>query len=185
MKNRVAMSLLELLVIMSAATVVLTLTGVLMQRAMREQMLSRGRADAANASLRLADQFRRDVRNAREAFLDQSHRQGGDFLKLLDLEGQTVTYARKNGSVLRLETGGSFPERREEYTFSPGIELKIKRLESPPRLSLAIQLLPTSSPGSREQSVGANPVPVSMHVEPVIGHNARFPMVAVSTEVKP
>jgi hypothetical protein len=185
MKNRTAMSLVELLVIMSAATVVLTLTGVLMQRAMHEQMLSRARVDAQNTSLRFADQLRRDVRDAREILLDQSQTQSGDFLKVMIAEGRTVSYSRKSGSVLRRETGGTLPQRHEEYMFSPGSELKINRLESPPRLSLTIQLRPNPSPVSREQSIGANPIPISLRVEPVIGHNARFPAVAVSTEVKP
>lgn len=185
MKNRTAMSLLELLVIMSAATVVLTLTGVLMQRAMHEQMLSRARVDAENTALRLADQFRRDVHDARETLLDQSHTQAGDFLKLMGAEGRAVTYARKNGSVHRRETGGTLPERHEEYSFSPGVELKINRLESPPRLSLTIQFRPNPASVSREQPVGANRTPLSLHVEPVIGHNARLPAVAASTEVKP
>lgn len=184
MKKRPAISLLELLVIMSAATVVLTLTGVLLQRAMREQMLSRARVNAENASLRLADQFRQDVRNAHEIHPDKSQAPGGDFLKIVGEDERVITYSRKNGSVFRAESGGTLPSRHEQYAFPPGIELTINQLESPPRVSLTIQLLPNRQPVKLEESIRGISVPVSVHIEPVIGRGSHFPA-AANAEVQP
>jgi hypothetical protein len=175
MKLRRATSLLELVLIMSACTVVLTLTGVLLQRAMRLQMHSRSHVNAERTSLRLANQFRRDVHNARDTVEITADDAKTVSLQLKLADGRTATYSRSGGAVLRLENGGGKPDWREEFVFPALHELTIAEQTAPRRLALNLAVK-----GLDEPSVtGAPPantliVPVSIRVEAVVGRDLRF-----------
>lgn len=58
---RRGVSLIELLVVMSAATVILTLSTGLIHRIMHAQSKARGLAEIERTTLRLGNRFRRDV----------------------------------------------------------------------------------------------------------------------------
>ncbi len=175
MKTRRAASMIELLLIMSACTVVLTLTGVLLHRGMSIQMQSRARVDAERTSLRLANQFRRDVHEARAA-ITLNGDQGKDvFLQLEFADGRTAEYSREEGTVLRLESGGDEQTWREEFVFPAVGDLTIEEESEPRRLILTITAKPTEQqPADGKPRVSLYHAPVSLQAEAVVGRNWRF-----------
>ena len=94
MKTRRAISLLELLVIMSASTVVLTLTGVLLHRAMRIQMQSRAHVDAERTCTAPRQSVPPRCSPARAASQRQCQRRKDIFLRLEFADGRTAEYSR-------------------------------------------------------------------------------------------
>lgn len=185
-ERRRAISILELMLVMSASTVVLSLSGVLLHRAMLVQIQSRSRTHVENTSLRLAHQFRTDVHAAREAKPDNAHGAAGVFLHLAAGDDRTIEYSRENGNVLRLETGGNQPSRREVFEFPPAAQLVIEQLNAPNRLALTIQLRAPEQPSaSNDIRLDMNPVPVSLHVEAAIGRDLQLHQPPAITEASP
>jgi hypothetical protein len=175
MRTRRAVSVLELVVIMSASTVVLTLTGVLLHRAMRIQMQSRAQMDAERTSLRLANQFRRDAHAARAAVALQGDENGGAFLRLEFANGRTVEYSRLAGTVRRLESGGSKPAWREEFLFPAINELRIDQASAPRRLTMTVVAKPVEQPSKEGKPLAATwAIPLSIHAEAILGRDLRF-----------
>jgi hypothetical protein len=175
MNTRRAASLVELLVIMSACTVVLTLCGVLLERAMHIQMRSRARADVERSALRLSDQFRRDVHQARAAATGNADPGTGPFLQLQFVDDQTVEYSHLAGTVLRVLAKNGQPIWREEFVFAPDSELVIREQGSPPRLALTITAQPKDVPSPDiQQPVASAAIPVSFQVEAGLGRDWRF-----------
>jgi hypothetical protein len=183
MNSRRAASIVELLVIMSACTVVLTLCGVLLQRAMHIQMRSRARADVERSALRLSDQFRRDVHQARAAQTGNADPGNGPFLQLQFVGEQTVEYSHLAGTVRRVLAKNGQPLSREEFVFTPDSEVVIREDGSPPRLLLTITAEPKEMP-SRDikQPVAAAAIPVSFQVEAALGRDWRFAAAATRQE---
>jgi len=176
MKHRRAISLLELLLVMSAAIVVLSLTGVLLHRAMLVQLRSRERAHVENTTLRFSEQFRRDVHDSREAMPDNTHNKAGIFFRATTGSSRTIEYTRQGGTILRVESGGDRPVRRESFEFPSTAELHIEQaVAAPPRIVLTIQRLAAEySLASRASPLDTTIVPVSLHLEPLIGRNSRL-----------
>jgi type II secretory pathway pseudopilin PulG len=175
MKTRRAISLIELLVVMSASTVVLTLTGVLLQRAMRTQMHSRALVDAERASLRLAEQFRRDVHSARAVRVSDPLEHETPFLRLDLAGGRWAEYSRVGGRLLRLESGGDKPTWREEFVFPAASELSVERKSIPSRLILQITAKQPEPPAAASGPlVSTQSVPVHIRAEAVVGRDFRF-----------
>jgi hypothetical protein len=174
MKNRRGASMIELLLIMSACTVVLTLTGVLLHRAMRIQMQSRAHVNAERSALRLSEQFRSDVHQARAVASDF----GKDDKLLLHLvltDGRVAEYSRANGALLRRESGGDRPTRREEFSFPGAHAVTIEHKSAPQRLALAIILKPTVQPLADDKALAStNFVSLSLCIEAAVGRNLRF-----------
>jgi hypothetical protein len=168
--------MIELLVIMSACTVLLTLTGVLLHRAMRIQMQSRAHVDAERTSLRLANQFRRDVHRARSAATGNSDPDENPFVLRLEFaDGRTAEYSRDGGTVLRLESGGGKPAWREEFVFSAVDEIKIEDEDAPRRLILTMTAKPPAPPATVDKRlVRTRTVPMSIQAEAVVGRDSRF-----------
>jgi hypothetical protein len=174
MNPRRGASLIELLLIMSACTVVLTLTGVLLHRAMRIHMQSRAHVNAERTVLRLSEQFRRDVHQAR-AVTDGSGKDDKVFLQLDLMDGRVAEYSRATGAVLRNESGGNLPTRREEFAFPGADALTIEHKSAPQRLVVTIILKPTERlPADGKALAGANFVPMSFCAEAVVGRDLRF-----------
>jgi len=175
MKPRRAASMIELLVITSACTVALTLTGVLLHRAMRIQMQSRAHVDAERTSLRLANQFRRDVHAARAAVTGNADEETNAFLRLEFADGRTAEYSRVAGTVLRLESGSSKPMWREEFAFPAVNELMVEEESAPQRLSLTVIAKPIEQLTTNGKPFASTlSVPVSIHVEAVVGRDLRI-----------
>lgn len=175
MRTRRAVSLVELLVIMSTCTVVLTLTGVLLQRAMRIQMQSRAVVQAERTALRLADQFRSDVHDARSVDVIDADENQDAFFRLKLSGGRNVAYSQLEGVILRLESGNELPVRREEFVVPAVNKTTIQEKDAPQRLVLTVASKPVEQRSAEDKSL-ASPFAARMnvHVDAVIGQNLRF-----------
>ena len=175
MKTRRGASLIELLLIMSACTVVLTLTGVLLHRVMRIQMQSRAHVNVERSALRLSEQFRSDVHQARAAITGNPDQDGNVFLRLESADDHVIAYSRDKGAVKRLETSSNRPTRREEFEFPAASVLRIEQQSVPQRLALTIILKPVDPPPAESKTLGStNLIPASLCAEAVVGRNLRF-----------
>lgn len=122
---RRAVSLVELLVVMSAATVILTLSTGLIHRIMHAQSKARALADVERTTLRLADSFRRDVHEATQATADKTQLADGSFLRLQLADGSTLEYRRDETTIRRVPLDGSHTIAREEFSFGEDFELEV------------------------------------------------------------
>jgi hypothetical protein len=182
MKTRRGASMIELLLIMSACTVVLTLTGVLLHRAMRIQMQSRAHVNAERTALRLSEQFRSDVHQARAVASDFG-KNDKLFLHLDLADGRVAEYSRASGTLLRRESGGDRPTRREEFSFPGADAATIEHKNAPQRLALTIFLKPTEQLLADGKTLtSANFVPMSLCAEAAVGRDLRFSTVPANQE---
>jgi hypothetical protein len=172
--RRRGISILELLVIMSASTVVLTLSCLLIIRAMRAQMDSRAHCDVERSALRLAQQFRDDVHQAQNAETNEDAGEGGVFLRLGVRDGKQVEYSRTRDTVLRLTSADGNQGWREEFAFPATCEISIRELESPPRIALKITTPPTAALSENKPPVSTLAIPVSFDVEAALDRDRRF-----------
>src|SRR5262245_16262682 len=100
-KTRRGVSLTELMVLMSATTMILSMSAMLLHRAMRVQVDSRAFADAERSAARLSRQFREDVHAATSAVLEKSKLNKDVFVQLKLPVGESIEYSRVNGNVRR------------------------------------------------------------------------------------
>ena len=165
MNTRHGASLVELIVVMSAATVVLTMSASLIHRIMHAQSRARAFADVERTSLRLANAFRRDVHDATVAKLAETDLGERVFLRLALPDNQTIEYGRREANIVRVLLEGSRTVAREEFAFPAGIELAVRRDEAR-LIVLTIQSRPGEMPaedGGSEASAFA--VPVNLQVQ--------------------
>jgi hypothetical protein len=185
MKHRRAVSMVELLLVLSASTVLLTLTGMLLQRSMRIHMQSRARVNTERTVLRLSTQFRQDVHQARTAVTRDAS--GKDELLRLELaNGRAAIYSRSEGNVLRLESGGGKPVWREAFVLPASSTLTIDEKNEPPRLILTVSnVVSSNATGDSMQLAGRSFIPVSLHAVAVIGRDLRVGLARAKQEAAP
>ena len=152
MRPRSAVSIAELLVVMSACSIILTMSAALIHQAMRTQSDARAFYDAERSALRLARQFRHDVHNATAASADGGDRGESVLLKLQLQDGRTVEYGHSAGKVLRVLSQQGRAAGYEEFAFSSPIELDIGQAESPLRITLTITTRRDSAQGAKAMS---------------------------------
>ncbi|MFO0789680.1 MAG: hypothetical protein U0805_09490 [Pirellulales bacterium] len=183
--HRRAISLLELLLVMSASAVVLSLSGVLLHRVMLVQIESRSRTNVERTSLRLAGQFRSDVHSARDAKPDNARNESGVFLHLTTIDDRTIDYSRDNDGLVRVESGGDRPSRHEAFEFPPQTQLAIEQGDAG-SLALTLQLHAREQPlAASDVAIDMNPTPVSLRVEATIGRDLRLQLPPAATEATP
>jgi hypothetical protein len=165
MKSRRGASLVELLMVMSAGTVVLTMSAGLIHQIMHAQSKARAFADVERTSLRLATAFRRDVQEATAAELAEADAGERVFLRLTLPENQTVEYGRREANIVRVLFEGSRSVAREAFEFPAGIELAVRREEAR-LIVLTIHSRPGEIPGEGGSSeASAFAVPVNLQVQ--------------------
>jgi hypothetical protein len=165
MKTRHGASLVELIVVMSAATIVLTMSASLIHQVMHAQSRARAFADVERTSLRLANAFRRDVHEATSAKLAEAGLGERAFLRLTLPDNQTIEYGRRETNIVRVLFEGSRSVAREEFAFPAGIELAVRREEAR-LIVLTIHSRPGEMPGEDGRSeVSAFAVPVNLQVQ--------------------
>ncbi len=179
-KYRRAVSLVELTILMSACTVILTLSAVLMHRAMRSNAYSRACQDVERNAIRLADQFRHDVHESPSALIVGATLKAGVLLQLELVGDQTVEYRRQEGNIVRILFKGGTIVSRDEYAFAPACHMKVTETSAPRRIALTITSDPTVGNAHRPFSLGEPPV--NLQVEAVLGRDARFAVAATSPE---
>jgi hypothetical protein len=180
--TRHAISLVELLVVMSGCTVILTTSAMLIHRAMRTQSESRSFFDVERSALRLSGKFRDDVHRATAA---KAGDESGDgvFLRL-DLPGrQTVEYQQAGGNIERTLSEDGRPRSRDYFAFTPSSELEIREELSPRRLILTITSDPHDAPGDGSTQLAKYiDTPVSVRVEASLGRDWRKATLATGEE---
>jgi hypothetical protein len=183
MKTRRGVSLVELTIIMSACTVVLTLSAVLMHRAMRTYAQATACRDAERSAMRLSDQFRLDVHQARAGSIDRATLGAGVVLRLELADGQTAEYRRQESAILRILSKDGSAVSRDEYVFSPSCKVNVVEAFEPRRISLTIATAPADPPvGNAKRPLAMEEVPVSLQAEAVLGRDARFAIVPSAQE---
>lgn len=155
MNRRRAISLIELLLTMSACSVILTMSATLIHRAMHAQSKARAIFDGERAALRLSEHFRRDVHAATAAETDGMSLGAGVVLRLTLPDRQTIEYRRAEGTVQRILIAGNATQAREEFKFPAGT-LAVVHKVSPSLLTLSITT-PLEQPPAR---VGQPPAEV-------------------------
>jgi hypothetical protein len=167
MRRRRAMSLVELTVVMSSCTLILTLSTVLIHRVMRHQSQTRLFFDAQRSGMRLSEQFRRDVHEATTAVTTELPE--GVFLRLRAREDQSIDYQRTERGILRLEMAGEETSSRDEFRFPNAMEAVISREEAPALIILEVK--------PRHDAAGGSPRPnafsIPTHLQ-VQGHLGRM-----------
>jgi hypothetical protein len=177
MTHRRAASLAELLVIMSACTIILTTSVQLIHRAMHSQSASRAFLDCERSAQRLSQQFRSDVHEATSATIENDASNATPVLRLTLAGDQTVEYRSAHDSILRLATQHSKPVSRDEFAFRSPLEWSIQQEDSPHRLILSVTAGAVGSPTPGEElPPGAFAAPTLLEVEAGIGRaNQKVP----------
>lgn len=168
MTKRRGISLVELMLTLSACCVILTLSAGLIHRALHAQSRARHIADAERSAWRLSHAFRRDVHDAAKATLGE---QGGELLVRLELAGgNTVEYRQASGRVERLLQAGGGVQARETFVFPAEASIAVTQ-PSDRLLSLSVETpLPTTPTADTPSALFV--APVTLHVQAALGRNA-------------
>lgn len=172
MKSRAAISLVELLAVLSGCSIVLTLTAMLLHQTMRTQSDTRDFFSTERNQLRLARQFREDVHGATAAANGKDVDQAGTLVRLSFPEGRAVEYRHEAGTVVRIQRERGKPSAREEYLLGESLEADVQELESPTRLSLSIASPPIEPLSTNPAKVRERPI--RFQVEAVLSRDLRF-----------
>jgi hypothetical protein len=174
MKRR-GISLVEVITLMSGVTLILTMTGTLLHRAMQTQLQTRHFFDGERNALRLSNQFRAEVHQARSASINESASADGELLRL-ELEGnETVAYQRQQESVWRVLSRDDQPVSREEYRLGAAGEISVRREESPSRLVLTVEAEKDAPPpGPNDPPARVRDAPLSFQAEAVLSRDRRY-----------
>ena len=185
MKGRRGVSLAELLLTMSACTVILTMSAGLIHRALHAQSRSRGYIDDERNALRLGEAFRRDVHSATGVEIASDNEAKSILVTLQFAEGQTIAYRQgETGRVERtLQVGGNV-KSREAFDFAAEARLTVEKM--PPRLVVLSIVSPTNAPVPAD-SPPLTPYsrPVSLRVAAVLGRHASLVDAADAAEESP
>jgi hypothetical protein len=186
MNHRRGISLTELLVVMSACGVVISLSSSLVCRVMRIEIESRSLAAVERNALRLSEQFRHDVQQAQTAETPDNSAGEAVFLRLRFADGRQAEYSRQDDIILRKVSGNGLPTAREEFEFPATSRLEMQIVGSPQRIVLTISTPPVVATPSDDQPFQAlNQRPVSLHAEATLGRDLRFTSDRSNVEVAP
>ena len=182
MSVRRGISLVELMLTLSACTVILTMSAGLIHRAMHAQSKSRMFFDGERSALRLAESFRRDVHDANSIATRETG--GGDLLLRLQLaKEQSVEYRQAAGRVERLWHVDGIVRAREAFVFPAETRL-MTETEGPRLITLSIAP-PADATGPVERPLLPYTVRVCLRAEAVLGRNASLMDVADPPETRP
>ena len=185
MRTRHATSLVELMVIMSACSIILTTSAGLVHRAMHAQSATRSFFDGERSALRLAEQFRSDVHVATAAVVTDGAHRDGLFLRLDLADGNTIEYRQADSKVTRLLTQHGSGDSRAEFAFTAPLELAVRDETSPRRLILSITAGSAVAPAadSRAAPLPAYALPLNLEVEACLGRERQIAISPAPQEV--
>ena len=185
MRKRRAISLIELLAVLSGCSVVLGLTASLLHQTMRAQSHTRDFFDVERNAQRLARQFRSDVHAAAADSIDvdAAGAGGGELLRIQLPDGQSVAYQRAAEKIIRIASQLDGPTAREEYTLSESMEINVRELDAPQRYALSITSTPPQpSKESPPSPASIRATPVNLEVEAAPARDLRYAAPATSAE---
>src|SRR4051812_35899729 len=113
--SRRAVSLTELMVVLSSCTLILSTSGVLLHRVMRIESDSRAFIEVEHACTRLGHQFRSDVHQAKTAELNGAKFKPDVFLQLQLPNNQSIEYGGESGLVRRTGRAADKVTSRDEF----------------------------------------------------------------------
>jgi hypothetical protein len=173
MRIRRGVSLVELLLAMSACTFILSLSVALIHRVMHAQSSARRFDDVERSAARLASSLREDVHRAASATMPDAALGEGAFLRL-QVSGQTIEYRHADGTVFRLALDGDKTASRDQFPFPAGIQLTVRQ-ETPRLISIAISSETKDVQVNDSQSASpAFTVPVSIQIQAVLERDRLF-----------
>jgi type II secretory pathway component PulJ len=185
-RRRRAISLIELLAVLSGCSVVLGLTASLLHQTMRAQSHTRDFFDVERNVQRLARQFRSDVHAAATDSIDIVDSEDAPNRELFRLQlpdGETIAYQRAAAKVIRIATQADVPTAREEYALSESMEIDVRRTDSPQRLILSnVSTPPLPSQDASLSSTNLRAATVHLEVEAAPARNLRYAEPAVNAE---
>jgi hypothetical protein len=175
MKGRHGTSLVELLVVMSACTVILTTTGVMINRAMRAESQSRAFYDSERTAWRLSGELRRDLHRARIVAPTADRPDESIFVRLMMDGDQTVEYRRSGSDVFRTLLRGNEVLSREKFAFPLAVDVEVRKLASPRRLSITIAAdPPAAASASNNQILNDLRQRVNLQTEGTLSRDLRY-----------
>ena len=182
MAKRRGISLVELILTLSACCAILTLSAGLIHRAMHVQTKARRFADGERSAWRLGQAFRRDIHAANLA--TPGDEEGGDLLvQLTLLSGMAVEYRSAAGRVERLLLAKGTVQSRETFLFPSEVTITVTQPE-PRVFALAVES-PVPTARAKDAPMPAYAVPVSLHVEAVLERHAPLVEETAVKEVRP
>jgi hypothetical protein len=170
--QRKGISLGELLIVMSAAMIILTISATLMHRIMHTYSKTRAFVDVERTSLRLANTFRSDVHQATAATTTDPPASGDTFLRLTVAGSQRVEYRRDKGTITRVLLDGDRLVSRETFALSPAMDVVVKK--DGDRL-VALAITAGSGEGTstgNDSTLPAYAIPVNVRIEAVLNRDA-------------
>lgn len=183
MRRRRAISLIELLAVLSGCSVVLGLTASLLHQTMRAQSHTRDFFDVERNAQRLARQFRSDVHAAAADSIEVDAEDAGDgeLLRIQLPDGQSVAYQRAAEKIIRIASQSDGPTAREEYALSETMEIDVRELDAPQRYALSITSAPPQpSKESPPSPASIRATPVNLEVEAAPARDLRYAAPATS-----
>jgi hypothetical protein len=172
MTQRRGVSLVELLLTMSACSVILTMSAALIHRVMHTQSKIRACGDVERSALRLSNAFRGDVRRATQAVTETANLEEQTLLRLQFTSGEFIDYRHSEGTVTRVHTKSGEPTALEAFPFPPDIDVAV-RPAGPHRLQLTITSRPLEAGSVKgEMQSAAFAVRVALHVEATLSRDS-------------
>jgi len=184
MSKRRGVSLAELLLTMSACTVILTMSAGLIHRALHTQSRSRSFFDTERSAMRLSESFRRDVHAAQDAAIGTAAQDDGLLLRLQFSGSQMVEYRQAAGRVERILHVSGSVKSREAFAFAADTQLTVEKAS--PHLVVLSIVPPPDAPGPADRPLlTAYSRPVSLRAEAVLARNSSLVDVAIAQEDSP
>jgi type II secretory pathway pseudopilin PulG len=185
MRRRRGFSLVELLVVLSSVTVLLSLTAVLLTRAMRSQAETRHYFESQRHALALSEQFRRDVHAAKSVELDAAALNKNELVRLTLDENGTVAYLRDERGLTRVLTRSDGAIAREEYDLGGAVESTVQRESSPARLVLSVTATGDITLKPDEPPARIREMPAVFQVDAAPGGDRRYARSTAGKEGSP
>lgn len=155
--RRRGVSLAELLVVMAAASAVLTLSTMLIHRAMQSHTRTQHRLETERGAWRLSHQLHRDARLATQAEVLAGEEPTE--LRLTTGDKKTIRYRFESQTVLRTEQTQEAVDS-EHYAFPAPVDWAVSQSDHPPSFVISSGPVPPST--LVQSRIGA---PLRMHIE--------------------
>ena len=179
-KSRRGISLAELLLVLTTATVLIGLSAKLIHRIMHAHSKAVAFQQGEQTAMRLASQFRRDAHAADAVAIGAGPDEG--VVTLTDSHERRVEYRLSARSVIRTSVVGEKGLAREAYVFPSDLVLDVEKLLAPPRVVFVLESSSHLALGTDSQPLRSIArVPFAMRVEACL---ARAPGLAAMPATK-
>ncbi len=172
-KSRRGISLTELMVLMSATTMILSMSAVLLHRVMRVQVDSRAFADVERSAARLSRQFRQDAHRATTVTVESAKLKSNVLVELQLPMNETIEYSRANGNILRTDSRSGKVASREEFAFQPTCKVSVTNAPTPNFVVLSVTAPRLDAKSSKEDQLQSyRAAPIGLQVEAGLNRDA-------------